>query len=242
MAGCDRLGWQADAGRAGVATLVLGVKTVAAPEVTANSVILLTPQSLPLALPYEGQGYVYGGTARGPGDWDCSSFVSYVLGHDLGLSLPGGKFGAPGFPPGSHGPVVESYASWRGAVTVGAPGARGDLVCFVGSGPNGHIGIVLGPDQMISALDDASGTLVSPITGYGPPGAPIVYRRVIAAAAGTAVAAAGGQGQPGGLAAAAEALLIVGVMVAAVVGAAVLLGAGLAAGGAWLMSKAVSDA
>ncbi len=52
MAGCDRLGWQADAGRAGVVTLVLGVKTVAAPEVTANSVVLLTPQSLPLALPY----------------------------------------------------------------------------------------------------------------------------------------------------------------------------------------------
>ncbi len=194
------------------------------------------------ALRYKGQGYVYGGTARGPGDWDCSSFVSYVLGRDLGLSLPGGKFGAPGFPPGSHGPVVESYASWRGAVTVGAPGARGDLVCFVGQGPNGHIGIVLGPDQMVSALDDASGTLVSPITGYGPPGAPVVYRRVIAAAAGTAVAAAGGQGQPGGMAAAAEALLIVGVMVAAVLGAAVLAGAGLAAGGAWLLSRTVSDA
>jgi hypothetical protein len=52
MAGCDRMGPTADSGRAGVATLVLGTKTVAAPAVTANSVIILTPQSLPSALPY----------------------------------------------------------------------------------------------------------------------------------------------------------------------------------------------
>ena len=44
MAGCDRSGWQVDAGRCGVATLVLGVKAVAAPLVTANSVVFLTPQ------------------------------------------------------------------------------------------------------------------------------------------------------------------------------------------------------
>src|SRR5215472_13498415 len=62
------------------------------------------------ALRYVGAGYIYGGPAARPGDWDCSSFVSYVLGHDLGMALPGGKWGAPGFPPGSHGPVVESYA------------------------------------------------------------------------------------------------------------------------------------
>jgi hypothetical protein len=191
---------------------------------------------------YKGAGYTYGGPARSPGDWDCSSFVSYVLGHDLGLSLPGGKWGAPGFPPNSHGPVVTSYASWKGAITVAAPGARGDLVCFVGSGPNGHIGIVLGPDQMVSALDTASGTLVSPITGYGPVGAPIVYRRVLAAAAGTAVqAAAGGAGQQqpaGGLLAAAEALLIVGAMAGAVLLAAVLLGTAVAVGGTWVVMRA----
>ena len=44
MAGCDRSGWQADIGRIGTATLVLGVKAVAAPAVTANSIIFLTPQ------------------------------------------------------------------------------------------------------------------------------------------------------------------------------------------------------
>jgi hypothetical protein len=53
-AGCDRCGWQVDAGRAGTATLVLGVKAVAAAAVTANSIVILTPQSgaAPLALPY----------------------------------------------------------------------------------------------------------------------------------------------------------------------------------------------
>jgi hypothetical protein len=54
MAGCDRLGTLADSGRAGSAALVLGTVTVAAPSVTANSVIILTvqPGSTPLALPY----------------------------------------------------------------------------------------------------------------------------------------------------------------------------------------------
>jgi hypothetical protein len=53
-AGCDRAGSVADTGRCGIATLVLGTVTVAAPSVTANSVIFLTPQSglAPLALPY----------------------------------------------------------------------------------------------------------------------------------------------------------------------------------------------
>ena len=190
------------------------------------------------ALRWAGQGYTYGGTGAHPGNWDCSSFVSFVLGHDLGLSLPGGKWGAPGFPPGSHGPVVTSYASWRGAITVQSP-ARGDLVCFVGPGVSGHIGIVLGPDQMVSALDSASGTLVTPVTGYGPPGAPIVYRRVVAAAAGSAAgsAAAAATGQRG-LIPAVVALLAVAGMAAAVLAAATLAGLGLALGGAWLAGRA----
>jgi hypothetical protein len=52
--GCDRLGLKADASQAGTATLVLGVKAVAAPAVTASSLIFLTvqPGATPLALPY----------------------------------------------------------------------------------------------------------------------------------------------------------------------------------------------
>lgn len=189
---------------------------------------------------YAGQGYVYGGTASRPGLWDCSSFISYVLGHDLKLSLPGGKWGAAGFPPNSHGPVVTSYASWRGAMTVGSP-ARGDLVCFVGEGPNGHIGIVLGPDRMVSALDSASGTLVSPITGYGPPGAPIIYRRVLGAAAGSGglsgIGAKTGGDQPDSMAAAGMVLLLIAGMGAAILAAAALIGTGVAIAGGYLASR-----
>jgi peptidoglycan DL-endopeptidase CwlO len=117
------------------------------------------------ALRYRGHPYVYG-------VWDCSGFCNHVLGQDLGLVLPGGVRGFRGPPP--HGPVVDDYAGW--GTPVSSP-ARGDLVLYLGGGPNGHMGIVLGPGQMISALDQSQGTVVTPIQGYGPPGAPIVYRR-----------------------------------------------------------------
>lgn len=130
------------------------------------------------ALRYRGAGYVYGGPASTPGNWDCSSFVSYVLGHDLRLTLPGGgKFGSPGYPPNAHGPVVTSYSSWTGAAAVASPQA-GDLCCWVGGGPSGHIGIAISGTQMISALNPAQGTMVTAIMGTGPVGAPLVFRRV----------------------------------------------------------------
>ena len=101
---------------------------------------------------YAGKGYVYGGNASSPGRWDCSSFVSFVLGHDLGLPLPGGgTWGSPGYPPNAHGPVVTDYASWAGAGTVGTPQA-GDLCCWVGAGTAGHIGIAISPTQMITGM------------------------------------------------------------------------------------------
>ena len=124
-----------------------------------------------------GRGYVYGGPASSPGDWDCSSFVSYVLGHDLGMGLPGGQWGAPGMPPAAHGPVVTSYATWGGARTVGRP-AAGDLCIWVGSGPGGHIGIAVSDSEMVSALNPTDGTQRTPIAGTGPAGAPLIYRRL----------------------------------------------------------------
>jgi len=183
------------------------------------------------ALRYVGHPYVYS-------VWDCSSFVNHVLGQDLGLTLPGGLRRYRGPPP--HGPVVLDYANWGGAATVQSP-ARGDLAVWPGDGPNGHIGIVLGTDQMVSALDPAQGTAKTPIHGYGPPGVQVEYRRVTGTTPGVggAVGAAGpGQGPASSLAGPALALLLVAGMAGAVVGAALLLGVGVVLVGELAIAKA----
>ena len=182
------------------------------------------------ALRYVGHSYQFGG-------WDCSGFANHVLGQDLGLTLPGGLRGYRGPPP--HGPVVDDYANWGTAVS--AP-ARGDLVLFLGAGAAGHMGIVLGPGQMVSALNQAQGTVVTPIRGYGPPGAPIVYRRATGIPAGSQVpAGTPGPAQPNVLAAAGAAVLLAGAMAAVVVIGAVVVAAGLVAVGSWAMANARSD-
>lgn len=129
------------------------------------------------ALTYHGAGYTWGGKGDRPGDWDCSSCMSYILGHDFGLTLPGGgHYGDAGYPGNSHGPDVAAYLSWDGATTLGkneAPQA-GDLVIWP---PNGHIGMVTGANEMLSALDTSLGTIASPIGGYGPTNT-YLYRRI----------------------------------------------------------------
>lgn len=182
------------------------------------------------ALRYRGHPYTFGG-------WDCSSFVSHVLGQDLHLTLPGGLRGYRGPPP--HGPVVLDYARWGGAVS--SP-ARGDLAVWPGAGANGHMGIVLGPDQMISALNPAQGTAVTAIHGAGPPGITVIYRRVSGVTPGkpTGVPATVPGGPPagaGGVQAAGMAVLVVAAMVAAIVGAALLAGVAAVAVGSWVVSQ-----
>lgn len=126
---------------------------------------------------YVGAGYVFGGVpANGIGNWDCSSFVNWVLGNDL-------KMGIPGFPAGSyhgqnHGPVVLDYATWTGASTHSGNAVAGDLCVWAGVGASGHIGIALGNNQMVSALNHSQGTIKSPIQGYGPRGVAVIFRTV----------------------------------------------------------------
>lgn len=190
------------------------------------------------ALRYVGQGYTYGGRGDHPGDWDCSSFVSYVLGRDLGLSLPGGgTYGDPGYPPNVHGPVVMSYATWAGAVTLpdGLAPSAGDLCVFAGLGPLGHIGIALDGTHMVSALNHTDGVQRTGIVGNGPAGARLLYRRITGLRAGTVPAGSQVPGSlssatAGGLLLLAAPLLAGGVVtVLLTVGALVIAGAGAGA-------------
>jgi cell wall-associated NlpC family hydrolase len=121
---------------------------------------------------YVGAGYVYGGNASKVGDWDCSSFVSYVLGHDLGLGLPGGgQWGQPGYPPSVHGPTTLNYMLFGQGIPLSEVRA-GDLVVSTV-----HMGIATGPTTMVSAQDPQQGTGPGEFpTGF--PGGPPVYRRI----------------------------------------------------------------
>jgi len=180
---------------------------------------------------YIGQGYVYGGNASRVGDWDCASFVSYVLGHDLRLALPGGRWGGPNMPPADHGPVVTDYASWNGATTVGIPQA-GDLCCWVGVGTQGHIGIAVSGSEMVSALNPQLGVQRTAIVGTGPAQSPLIYRRVAGIRAGAALitAPAGGAARPP------VAALLLAVLAPLIVVGAVAAGATvLLVGGAWVV-------
>jgi len=111
------------------------------------------------ALRYVGAGYQYGGNASAIGQWDCSSFVSYVLGHDLGLPLPGGKWGDPGFPPHAHGPTTLQYLVYGSALNR-ADVRPGDLVVW-----QTHMGIAISGSQIVAARTTATGTGTSSIDG-----------------------------------------------------------------------------
>lgn len=112
------------------------------------------------ALQYDGAGYVWGGApALGVGNWDCSSFVNWCAGHDLGLPIPGYK---PGTYTGeNHGPPTSVWLLWGGLANVGndpAMAEAGDLCIW-----QTHMGIAIGGGKMISAQSVTSGTGISNI-------------------------------------------------------------------------------
>lgn len=111
------------------------------------------------AMKYVGSGYVYGGNADKIGNWDCSSFVSYVLGHDLSIPLPGGIWGGPGMPPSTHGPTTGSYALY-GAQIDQSQVEAGDLVVW-----STHMGIAISNTEIVSAQDEQLGVGTSSIAG-----------------------------------------------------------------------------
>lgn len=123
------------------------------------------------ALQYVGHKYVYGGAPgpAGTNGWDCSSFVSWVLGHDFKMTLPGGVSGYAG---ADHGPVASSYMS-MGTRIPRASVSAGDLIVW-----STHIGIALNNTQMVSALNESLGTQVTGIENGGPQGESLVCQRI----------------------------------------------------------------
>jgi NlpC/P60 family len=119
---------------------------------------------------YNGHKYVYGGPSNPATGWDCSSFVSYVLGHDENLPIPGGTWTAVTGNGADHGPTADAYLTWSGATTVAASAVQpGDLLCW----PT-HVGFAVSATEMFSAYDTASGTVQTGWTGPSGEGNPVV--------------------------------------------------------------------
>jgi hypothetical protein len=119
---------------------------------------------------YAGHKYVYGGPSNPQSGWDCSSFASYVLGHDMGLQLPGGSWASTTGSGASHGAVASSFAHLPGAHKVSNKPSdiqAGDVLVW-----STHVGFGVGPGTMFSAYDTAQGTLQTPknLSNAGGPG------------------------------------------------------------------------
>lgn len=128
------------------------------------------------ALKYAGSRYVWGGapgTAAGVDQGtDCSGFVNMVVGRDLGLAIPG--YGAGKYNGSTHGPTTLSYLGWGGVPGITrAQLQAGDLVVW-----QTHMGIALGGDQMISALDTQDGVKVTSIENGSPTGEVLFCKRL----------------------------------------------------------------
>lgn len=93
------------------------------------------------AMSYVGQGHVYRWGGGSPSGWDCSGFCNWVIGHDLGASIPGHRDGRYS----GHGPTTLQWAVFGQHVPSGQE-QPGDLVVW----PTQHMGIVSGGGQMIN--------------------------------------------------------------------------------------------
>lgn len=121
------------------------------------------------ALAYQGSGSVYQWGGGSPKGWDCSGFVNWVIGHDLGLPIPGHRNGRYT----GHGPVTWQWATFGSGIGRKRVQA-GDLVVW----PAFHMGIAISNTQMINA-PGPNGTpapIISNIDGGG--AGVLVCRRV----------------------------------------------------------------
>jgi cell wall-associated NlpC family hydrolase len=119
-----------------------------------------------------GHAYLYGGAPGKDGTrpWDCSSFVNFVIGARLGMPIPG--YGAGKYTGSTHGPPTGAWLLWSGVVGIHKSQIQpGDLVVW-----QTHMGIIVAPNEYISAHSQAEGTTVSGIAGPG--GEVAFYKRM----------------------------------------------------------------
>jgi hypothetical protein len=109
-----------------------------------------------------GKPYIYG--SAGPEGYDCSGLVWRAM-RNLGI-YDGPRFTTDTFP---------AVARGLGMTRPATP-ANGDVVVWPGSGPHGHMGVVVRPDVMFSARSSRANPQIgeSSISGHG--GSPIYFR------------------------------------------------------------------
>jgi cell wall-associated NlpC family hydrolase len=126
------------------------------------------------ALKYQGASYVWAGApGSGAGHWDCSSFVNAVVGRDMGMAIP--MYAAGKYIGQAHGPNTVIWLAWPGARRTSTP-EPGTLVIW-----QTHMGICLGGQKMISALNGRLGTQVTNIHDAAPPGEIRTFKNLVAA-------------------------------------------------------------
>jgi hypothetical protein len=120
------------------------------------------------ALKYQGHPYLFGGAPgkSGSNAWDCSSCVNWIVGHDAGQAIPGMAAGS--YDGSVHGPTTFQWAVWPGLHSVPrAQLAPGDIIVWID-----HMGIYVGNDKVLSALNPGLGTMVTTVESAHP--APII--------------------------------------------------------------------
>lgn len=116
-----------------------------------------------IAMQYQGHPYLFGGAPGRDGSkpWDCSSFVNFCVGIQMGRAIPGIK--ADKYDGSFHGPPTSMWGVWSGLTHVSrAEVQASDIIVWVK-----HMGIAIDNQHMISAMNPNDKTLVTPIDGYG---------------------------------------------------------------------------
>jgi cell wall-associated NlpC family hydrolase len=159
-------GWSVLGGIRDIITGVAPSGAVVSPLVTDASGAITTAghgDLAGIAMQYQGHPYSFGGAPGRDGSkpWDCSSFVNFCVGIQMGRAIPGIK--ADGYDGSFHGPNTLMWGAWPGLTHIKRADVQAsDIIVWAG-----HMGIAISNSQMISAMNPNDKTLVTGIDGFG---------------------------------------------------------------------------